>query len=84
MNWSVPSVCMYGPASRRERWDAAGAVEQAASSRGEATILRIDGSSSDHAAHLELAVLDGEGEAALDEIERVLAELLVAPAVRGY
>src|SRR4051812_35801528 len=41
--------------------------------------LRINGFAHDHAAHLELAVLDAEGEAAFDEIERVLAELLVAP-----
>ena len=36
----------------------------------------------DHPAHLELAVLDREGEPAFDEVERVLAELLVAPALK--
>jgi hypothetical protein len=33
-------------------------------------------------AHLELAVLDRESEAALDQVERVLAELLVTPAAQ--
>ena len=33
-----------------------------------------------NSAHLELSVLDREGEAAFDQIERVLAELLIAPA----
>ena len=47
--------------------------------------LRIDGLLfvADHAAHLELAVLDREGEAALDQVERVLAELLEPPALTG-
>src|SRR3954469_10475068 len=34
----------------------------------------------DDPAHLELAVLDRKGEAPLDEVDRVLAELLIAPA----
>ena len=42
--------------------------------------LRIDRFLLGDTAHLELAVLDREGEAALDQVERVLAELLIAPA----
>src|SRR3954470_10328969 len=34
----------------------------------------------DDPAHLELAVLDRKGEPPLNQVERVLAELLVAPA----
>src|SRR4051812_13562501 len=34
----------------------------------------------DHTAHLQLAIFDRKGEASFDEVERVLAELFVAPA----
>ena len=57
----------------------AGLTEQA--SRREATQSYASTVSFDRdAAHLELAVLDPEGEAAFDEVERILAELFVAPA----
>ena len=42
--------------------------------------LRIDGLFVSHAAHLELALLDRKGKAALDQIERIPAKLLIAPA----
>src|SRR6476659_10145295 len=61
----------------------AGEDAQAASNAGaRRSALRIDSLLllDDEAAHLELAVLDREREAALDQIERVLAEFLIAPA----
>jgi hypothetical protein len=42
--------------------------------------VRIDGLLLNDAAHLELSIFDREGEAPFDEVERVAAELLVAPA----
>ena len=44
-------------------------------------MLRIDDLSFGYAVHLELAAFDTKGETALDEVERVLAELFKAPAV---
>src|SRR5690348_16951212 len=59
----------------------AGAVEQAVSNKGALrNALRIDGLLLPHPTHLELSVLDSEGESPLDQVERVFSELLVAPA----
>src|SRR5690348_14556202 len=83
MNRSVPAVVQVWPGV----WPwigiaggAAGAVEQPKSSAGaRSETLRIDRLLLMNPAHLELAVLDCEGEASFDQVERVLAELLVAP-----
>src|SRR3954454_21831048 len=45
--------------------------------------LRVDGLLGYDPAHLELTILDPEGEAALDKIERILTELFVAPSVQN-
>src|SRR3954468_22526628 len=44
--------------------------------------LRVDGLLGHDPAHLELTILDPEGEATLDKIERILAELFVAPSTQ--
>src|SRR4051794_5564248 len=83
MKRSVPAALQVWPGVTPWTGVAAGAVEQAASSAGaRRTILRIDWllRVHNHPAHLQFPALDGEGHPSFDEIERVLAELLVAPA----
>src|SRR5690348_14593353 len=80
----MPSDCGCSGAVGTLADGGGGLVEQAASSAGARASrrLRIDGLLVRDTAHLELSILDGEGEPALDEIERVLAEFLVAPAAQ--
>ena len=76
---------LVGPIQRFSRQIAtlrtlAKATQAASGKRLAMTALRIDSFFDGHAAHLQLAVFDREGQAALDEVERVLAEFLIAPA----
>src|SRR4051812_10339156 len=81
MNRSVPAGLHVWPGVSPWTTGSAGAVEQADSRAGaRRTTLRIDRLVFRDSAHLELAVLDREGESPFDKVERVLAELLIAPA----
>src|SRR4051812_20640674 len=76
MNWSVPLALQVWPGVSPWTTGAAGAVAQADSREGAIRrYLRIHGLLDEDPAHLELTVLDGEAEPALDQVERVLAEL---------
>src|SRR5439155_24444961 len=80
---AVAAASHLGPGVTPWTGVGAGAVEQAASRAGATrAILRIDRllRLCNHPAHLEFPVFDGEGEATLDQVDRVLTELLVAPA----
>src|SRR5260221_12889472 len=82
INRSVPVFWQVWPGVSPWIGVVAGAVEQAASRAGaNSTALCIDGLRGlNDPAHLEFPVLDRKGEAAFDQVERVLAELFVAPA----
>src|SRR5215204_3008412 len=80
-NWSAPAALQVCPGVSPCTAGSAGAAAQAVSRHGARNrALRIDGLLLDHPAHLELAVLDREGEAALDQVHSILAELIVSPA----
>src|SRR5947209_3923685 len=81
MKLSVPAALQACPGVSPWITGWAGAVAHAASSAGAASnSLRIDRLLHHDSAHLELAVLDRESQPALDQVERIAAELLVAPA----
>src|SRR3954453_12397852 len=83
MNRSVPAALQVWPGVS-PLTGVAGADEQADSraSASRETLLRIDGLHClfEDAAHLQLPILNRESEPPLDQIERILAELLVTPA----
>src|SRR6266496_568265 len=83
MNLAVPAASHLWPGVTPWTGVAAGAVEQAASRAGTRRValrmhrfLRL----CNRPAHLEFPVFDSEGEATLDQVDRVLTKLLVAPA----
>src|SRR5690349_16619937 len=82
MKRSVPAASQVWPGVWPWMMGSAGVAAQAASSTGPATrtSLSIDALLLGYAAHLELAVHNGEGEPPLDQVNRVLAEFVVAPA----
>src|SRR4051794_9536511 len=83
MKRSVLSALQVWPGVSPWITDWGGAAAQAASSAGASNrTLRIDGLLLGNAAHLQLAVDDGEGEPPFDQVERVFAELLEAPATQ--